>query len=163
GGEDYRRRGEPMPSERAPAAPAIAGPPPRTTGDFANLDFLADAAAVVLNLVPDKEGIVKVARKNVGPHAVIHVVAGRAPNTTYRSISVAEQPAKFLDLRLREGLNPQHHFTQQKQVSVLSTNQPFVLADVAAGRFEAYDSLPKVYGLYMTLAKDPKFAEFAFV
>src|SRR5207253_5652947 len=68
-----------------------------------------------------------------------------------------------LDLRLRAGLDPQGHFTQQKQVSLLTQGQPFTLADVAGSRFEAYDSLAKVYGLYATLAHDPKFAEFAFV
>ena len=38
-----------------------------------------------------------------------------------------------------------------------------MLADVAGSRFEAYDSLAKVYALYATLSKDPKLAEFAFV
>src|SRR5205807_1742600 len=56
GGEDFRRRAEPAPS--APLAPA---PPPAPgaaeAGDFADLDFLADAAAVHVNLVPDKDGV----------------------------------------------------------------------------------------------------------
>ena len=38
-----------------------------------------------------------------------------------------------------------------------------MLADVAGSRFEAYDSLAKVYALYATLSKDPKLAEFAFL
>src|SRR5439155_25117006 len=71
--------------------------------------------------------------------------------------------AKFVDLRLRNGLDPKAHFTQQKQVSVLSPGKSFVLADAAASRFEMYDSLPKIYSLYATLSKDPKLAEFAFV
>src|SRR5262249_50678647 len=51
GGEDYKR----VPP---PAVPAAATPPPSESaaagpaGDFADLDFLADASAVLVNLVP---------------------------------------------------------------------------------------------------------------
>src|SRR5205823_2744837 len=41
--------------------------------------------------------------------------------------------------------------------------QAFVLTDAASSRFEVYDSLPRVYGLYATLSRDPKVAEFAFL
>ena len=47
--------------------------------------------------------------------------------------------------------------------NVLLPGEKFVLEDVAGGRFEAYDSLAKVYGLYATLSNDPKLAEFAFL
>jgi hypothetical protein len=165
GGEEFGAKGLPRPSEAAPgpatglesAKRAIA------TGDFANLDFLADASAVVVNLVPDKDGMVGVARKAIGPHAMIHVVAVDPLNTTYRGTTLPERLAQFVDVRFRSGLDPQGHFTQQKQVSVLPPGQPFVLEDVVGSRFEVYDSLARVYGLYATLSKDPKLAEFAFL
>lgn len=139
------------------------GKSPEVTGDFANLDFLADATAVHLNLIPDKEGVVKLSRKETGPHAMIHVIAVDPLNTTYRSTTLPEVPARFLDLRLHHGLDPKGHFTQRKEVGILPPGQPFVLADAAAGRFEVYDSLPRVYALYATLSTDPKLAEFAFL
>jgi hypothetical protein len=162
GGDDFGRRGPPRPTEAVPTERA-AGGGLAAGGDFADLDFLADAAAVIVNRVPDKNGVVTLERKAIGPHAMIHVIALDPFNTTYRSTTLPEQPAQFVDLRLRHGLDPKGHFTQQKQVSVLTPGQPFVLADVAGGRFEAYDSLAKVYGLYATLSKDPKLAEFAFL
>ncbi len=94
---------------------------------------------------------------------MIQVVAVDPLNTTSRSTSLPELPAKFVDLRLHDGLNPQAHFTQQKQISVLQPGKPFVLADAAGSRFEVYDSLAKVYSLYSTLTKDPKLAEFSFI
>src|SRR5262249_39453128 len=106
GGEDFGAKGVPPPSEAAPAAPEPKdGRVAATSGDFANLDFLAAASAVVVNLVPDKDGVVKVARKAIGPHAMIHVVAVDPSSTTYRSTTLAEQPTEFLDLRLRSGLD----------------------------------------------------------
>jgi hypothetical protein len=167
-GREFGGVGGPRPSEAVPSPPAgVEGMLGRkgalATGDFANLDFLADASAVVLNQVPDKDGVVHVSRKAMGPHAMIHVVAVDPLNTTYRGMTLAEQRAMFVDLRLRNGLDPKGHFTQQKQVTILSPGQPFVLEDVAGSKFEAYDSLPKVYGLFVTLSRDPKLAEFAFL
>jgi hypothetical protein len=164
GGEDFGARQQAAPGMAIPA-PRPAGEDGKSAlgGDFADLDFLADASAAVVNLVPDKNGVVKVSRQKLGPHAMIHVVAVDPLNTTYRSTALTEQPAKVRDLRLHAGLDPQGHFTQQKQVSVLPAAQPFVLADAASGRFEVYDSLARVYSLYATLSREPKLAEFAFV
>src|SRR5262249_30188948 len=53
--------------------------------------------------------------------------------------------------------------TQQKQISVVAARQEFKLADITTSKFEIYDSLARVYGLYATLNRDPKLVEFAFV
>ncbi|MBA4064353.1 MAG: hypothetical protein C0501_11700 [Isosphaera sp.] len=132
-------------------------------GDFANLDFLADASVVALNVAPDKDGRIKLTRKDVGPHGMVHVVAVDPLGTTSRSAALPEVPAAFADLRLRTGLDPARHFTQQQQVTVVNPKEPFVLADVAGSRFQAYDSLARVYGYYATLSKNPTLAEFGFV
>jgi hypothetical protein len=163
GGDAFVPKGEPAPSrmESKPDSRFAAGVAPG--GDFANFDFLAEASAVILNRVPDKDGVVKVSRKEIGSHAMIHVVAVDPLNTTYRSIALEEKPAQFVDLRLHAGLDPAAHFTQQKQVSMLPAGQPFTLADAAASRFEMYDSLPKVYALYATLTNDAKLLEFSFI
>jgi hypothetical protein len=163
-GQEYFRKGVPPTSEAMPTSPEAAkAAAAAATGDFADFDFLADASAVIVNLVPDKNGVVELTRKQIGPHAMIHVVAVDPLNTTSRSTTLPEVPAEFVDLRLRNGLDSKGHFTQQKLISVLSARQPFVLSDIASSRFEAYDSLAKVYGLYETLSHDPNLAEFAFL
>lgn len=169
GGEDFRRKEDSAPSIRAPGTGGGRGTgtlegPGGDGGNFADLDFLADASAVLVNLVPDKDGVVRLPRKALGPHSYIHVVAVDPLHTTYRSIALPEQPARFLDLALRGGLDPKSPFTQQKQVSILQKGQPFVLADAAGSRFEMYDSLARVYALYATLAPgEPRLNEFAFI
>jgi hypothetical protein len=146
----------PAPAKAEPAAAAVSP-------GFANLDFLAEASAVVVNLVPDRDGVVRLPRKGLGPQSMIHVVAVDPLSTTVKSFTLPEQPAKFADLRLAAGLDPAKHFTQQKQVSVLAPGQVFTLNDITGSRFELFDSSAKVYSLYATLSKDPKLAEFAFV
>jgi hypothetical protein len=162
-GEDYRR--VPVPPPAAPAtSPPMESAGAAAGGDFADLDFLADSTAVLVNLVPDKDGVVRIARAKIGPHAMVQVVAVDPLNTTARTIALPEPAdARMLDLRLRAGLDPARHFTQQQQVTVLAAGKPLTMADAAGGRFEAYDSLNRVYGLYVTLTHDPKMAEFVFV
>ncbi|MFL5338684.1 MAG: hypothetical protein ACJ8F7_00835 [Gemmataceae bacterium] len=165
-GEDFAAKGEPPPAKSMPAEAGGSNAGLGRLGEKGesdDLDFLADAAAVVVNLVPDKDGVVKLSRKEIGPHGRIRVVAVDPLNTTVRTLALPEVAPRIVDLRLRQGLDPKEHFTQQKQVNTLPPNQPFVVADAAASRFEVYDSLPKVFALYATLNNDPKLAEFSFI
>ncbi|MCY2966226.1 MAG: hypothetical protein NT069_21775 [Planctomycetota bacterium] len=160
GGDDFRREGAPAPSaaERPNAmadAARVAG------GNFSNLDFLAHTSAVLVNLLPDEQGVIKIPLDDLGPHQNIVVAAIDPLNTTVRTVALDEQEVLVIDQRLQNSLDPAQHFTQQKQISVVTPAQPFVLADIATSRFEAYDSLAKVFGLYKTLSNDPKLAEFA--
>ncbi|HVL12972.1 MAG TPA: hypothetical protein VM529_10430, partial [Gemmata sp.] len=164
GGDDFKPGGQFTPPSAVPPAPPKAEPwsaPP--SGDFANLDFLGGASAVALNMIPDKDGVIKLSRKEAGPHAMIHVVAVDPLSTTSRSLTLPERPVVFADLRLKNGLDPARHFTQQKQVSVLQPGQEFTLADVVGSRFQAYDSLAKAFSFYATLSKNPTLTEFGFV
>src|SRR5262249_8798203 len=142
GGDAFGRGGTPPPSERtkvgAPVIPMIPQPGARG-GEIAHPAYLAHAAPGVANPVPANDRVVRVPRKALGPHALIQVVAVDPLSTTSRFAALPEQPAKFVDLRLRHGLDPAGHFTKQKQISVLTPGQPFTLADAAGSRFEAYD------------------------
>src|SRR5262249_55275678 len=81
GGQRAAAKAEPAPSAPARVAAPEPGTPPETAA-FADLNFLADAAAVAVNRVPDKDGVVKIPRKELGPHALIHVVAVDPVQTT---------------------------------------------------------------------------------
>ncbi|MDA1014640.1 MAG: hypothetical protein O3A00_09340, partial [Planctomycetota bacterium] len=131
--------------------------------DTSSLEFLKQPSSVLLNLVPDKDGKVSVALDQLGDHQHVHVVAVDPQQTASRSISRDEQRVPFEDLRLADGLDAKKHYTQQKRISVLGTKDKFVLDDITSSRFEAYDSLAKVYSLYLTLSNDPKLVEFGFV
>lgn len=128
-----------------------------------NLDFLAFPTSVAINLTPDDQGVIKISKKDFGKQAWLHVVALDAMNTATKSIAVAEEPTNFLDLRLRTGLDPKGHFTQQKQISILSAGQEFTIADINNSRFEMYDQFGKLFTLFRTISNDPKLTEFAFL
>ncbi|MCY2992465.1 MAG: hypothetical protein NTY19_31980, partial [Planctomycetota bacterium] len=132
-------------------------------GDFVNLDFLAQASAVLLNLAADEKGIVSIPREELGPHQHLHIVAVDPRGTAHRSVSLPESNAAFVDLRLANGLDPKLDFAQQKQVSVVDGKQPFTVADITSARLETYDGLGKVYSLYVTLSNNPTLIEFGFL
>ena len=139
------------------------GGPAAAGGDFVNLDFLAQASAVLLNLAADEKGVVSIPRQELGPHQHLHIVAVDPRSTAYRSVSLPEVKAAFVDLRLANGLDPKLNFAQQKQISVVDGKQPFVIADITSARLETYDSLAKVYSLYVTLSNNPTLIEFGFL
>ncbi|CAN5442527.1 hypothetical protein BH11PLA2_BH11PLA2_15090 [soil metagenome] len=130
---------------------------------YPELDFLADGSTLLANLVADKDGVISFKKILLGSHGMITIAVVDPLSTTVKTITLPEQKAEILDLRLRNGLDPKGHFTQQKQVTLLEKAKPFVMNDAASGRFEAYDTLGKVFSLYGTLLKDARFAEFAFL
>src|SRR5262249_37660452 len=162
GGDEFGAAGAP-PGSDASRGEAAKPQAPGAGGNFANLDFLAETAAVLVNLLPDKDGLIEIPREALGGHQHLVMVGVDPVNTTVRSASLAEQAPMFLDLRLLTALDPEKHFTQQKQITVVPRGEKFTLADITTSKFEAYDSLARVYGLYATLSHDPKLIEFAFI
>jgi len=155
-GEDFARRG----AEKSPILllPHRGGGRVESSVPFANLDFLSEPSAMLANLRPDEKGVVTIPRKNLGAHQQIRVLAVDPFNTVYREVSLPEVEMKFADLRLAAGLDPDKHFVEQKQTSVVRKGEDLVLADAALfteTAVETYDSLAKVHGLYMTLSQNP--------
>ena len=160
--------GEPPPPAPAPSeAKAERGEEAAAeeTGnvDYANLDFLSGDPVVLLNLAPDESGVVTIPREGLRGRQHLHIVAIDPANTVYRQVSLTEGDIPFLDLRLAKGLDPEQHVAEQKQITVVRTGQEFVLEDVTTSRFEVYDTLEKVYRLYVTLSGDPTLIEFGFI
>jgi hypothetical protein len=163
GGDDFAAAG----GMNAPA-PAMAAVDPQglaaaQNADFSDLDFLAHTSAIVANLSPDKDGAIKIPRDALDNRQHLQIVAVDPESTLVRWISLPEQEVELLDLRLAKGLDPNAHFIQQKQVSLVPADKELILPDMSGSRFEVYDSLARVYGLYVTLSKDPKLIEFAFI
>ncbi|MFM7604088.1 MAG: hypothetical protein ACKO8Z_02675, partial [Prosthecobacter sp.] len=128
-----------------------------------NLDFLASAAPVIYNLVPDKDGVVRVERKMLGDRQHIQIYAEDLQNASWLTLTLSEVSAKFADQRLARNLDPAKPFTQKKEITVLDTGKSLTLADILTSELETYDTLQGVHSLFTTLSGNSHFAEFAFV
>ena len=167
-GQQLAQEGEAFGAE-APssvAAPEAARPGEAAAAErvqSASLDFLANSAAVLVNLVPDEKGVLTVDRQTLQPYQRVWVVAVDPQNTACRSVALPESARSCVDLRLAQGLDPAKHFTQQKQISVVDQGETFRVEDITTARFELYDSLAKVHALMVTLSSNPNLVEFGFL
>ena len=132
-------------------------------GEDRNIDFLADAAAVLYNLVPDDKGVVRVPRKALGDRQQVQVYAEDLSSAIWSTFTLAEVPTKFQDLRLTRHLDPASPFTEKKEVTVLATGGALTVNDVLTSELESYDTLGGVHALFTTLSGDTNLAKFAWV
>ncbi|MHB8865606.1 MAG: hypothetical protein ACYC6N_24785, partial [Pirellulaceae bacterium] len=154
---------EPAQSVAAPEAPRPGEAIAVEQAQTASLDFLANSAAVLVNLLPDENGVLTVDRQTLAPYQRVWVVAVDPQNTACRSVALPEAPRSCVDLRLASGLDPAKHFTQQKQISIVDQGETFRVEDITTARFELYDSLTKVHALMVTLSNNPSLVEFNFI
>lgn len=128
-----------------------------------NLDFLAAAAPVIYNLIPDRDGVVRIERKMLGDRQHVQIYAEDLQNASWRTLTLPEVPTKFADQRLARNLDPAKPFTQKKEITVLDTGKPLTLADILTSELETYDTLSSIHSIFTTLSGNGNLAEFAFV
>ena len=136
---------------------------PEAPNAFANLDFLPAPAAVLANLRPDANGVVTIARKDLGAGQQVHLLVADLSNTIYREVILPETKFESIDLRLAKSFESTKHFTERKQIDVVEGNQNFEIADISTSTVEPYDTLAKAYTLYATLSGNANLAEFNFI
>ncbi len=130
----------------------------------ANLDFLAHPAHVVTNLVPDRDGIIRIPRADLAHTNQVRVVVLDREQAVCRDLALPEVGTAHEDLRLRDGLDPLGHFTEQQQATLLTNGQSLELADITTAKIESVDTLPKLFALYTTLSNaNDTLAKFAFI
>ena len=128
-----------------------------------NLDFLATSEPAIYNLLPDKEGVVRLDRKALGDRQHVQIYAEDLANAAWQSFALPEVPTPFADQRLARNLDPAKPFTQRKEVSVLEQGKTLTLADILTSEMETYDTLGSVHALFTTLSGDATLAKFAWI
>ncbi|MCP4377806.1 MAG: hypothetical protein GY794_16720, partial [bacterium] len=133
------------------------------SGNFANLNFLAGASSVILNIQPDDNGVVTIPIDALAGKQHVRIAAVNPENTVYREISLGETEPKFSMQYLTLALDHTKHFAEQKRITPLLKGNKFVLADIATSSMELYDTLGKVYGLQVTLSGNATLRKFGFI
>lgn len=146
----------------APAAEPLAGSGQEQ--GHANLDFLAQPAFVATNLRPDKDGIIRIPRADLAHTNHVRVLVLDRDQAVCRDVTLPEASTAHDDLRLKDGLDPLGHFTEQQQATPLITGDKLTLPDITTAKIECVDSLPKLFALYLTLSdQDATLASFSFI
>ena len=131
--------------------------------DHANLDFIAHAPPVWLNLKPNQKGWIEIPLEKLTHHPNLTIVAADADDTLVRSWSLPEPADEWIDLRLTRSLDVKQHFVQTKQVSVLHAGESLTIDDYRSARMQIYDNMPKLFGLYQSLDGSGRLLTFSFL
>ena len=140
-----------------------AAQPNTSTSDFANLDYLGDGSVLLLNLRPNKAGVIEVDRTKLGPNQHVRVVAVNGMSTLQRNINFGLEKLKPRDSRLADVLDPEKHFSQSKQTQVLKKGDTLKIDDIVSAEFQIYDDLKDVFTLLETLNKSTHLNKFRFI
>lgn len=138
-------------------------PPPPCEEAGSNIDFLAEAAPVLYNLAPDKDGIVRVSRADLKDRQHIQVYVEDLNSAAWQTLALAEVPTKFRDLRLLKNLDPAKTLTESKAVALLDSGKSLKLEDVSTSDLEVYDTLSGIYRLFTAINPEDKLAKFEWI
>ncbi|NLG34189.1 MAG: transcription antitermination protein NusB [Lentisphaerae bacterium] len=130
---------------------------------LANLDFLRQPAVTLWNLVPGKDGILRIPRADLHGLPLLRVLAADPVSSVLKFAALDDSPVQTRDLRQTAGLDPAKPFAEQKIITPLPPKASLDIGDVSTARFETCDSLSKAYRLLATLGTNPTFEEFSFV
>ena len=129
----------------------------------ANLDFLRQPAVAFWNLAPDKNGMVRIPRKDLQGLPHLRVLAADPVSSVLKHAALDDTPVETRELRQVAGLDPAKPYAQQKIVTPVAPGGTLEIGDVSTARFETCDTLAKAYRLLATLGGNPTFEEFSFI
>lgn len=154
----------PAPAMAAPMRASAPAPEPEgAPGTFANLDFLANATAILVNLKPDAKGVVRVPRAAIAHASSLRIVVADTQNTVCRDFLLPEVKTAHEDLRLRLALDATKHYSEKKQITVLAAGQTLEISDITTSKTEVYATLGRVHRLLSTLSGNATLNTFSFV
>jgi hypothetical protein len=162
GGGAYAPTAAPMqPVALAVAEEAKAGAEPPE--GYASLDFLKQPSVVLLNLVPDKEGRIRIPKSELKGKPQLRILAVDPLATILKNAALEDTTVQTRELRLAGGLDPEKSYSEQKLITPVTAKGGLVIADATTARFEICDTVAKAYRLLATLGGNPTFDEFSFV
>ncbi|MDX2091632.1 MAG: hypothetical protein SFX73_27475 [Kofleriaceae bacterium] len=130
---------------------------------FLGYDFVGHPPAVIANLVPDGDGVVRVPRSELGGATSVTVIVDDPAASTFRHASAPEPALDPRDLRLALALDPNRHATQHKQITPLVAGDRLAIADLATAKVHLVDTVERAHAYLLALREDATLREFAFV
>lgn len=148
----------PAATPHAPAEPA-----PEPPEGYASVDFLKHPSVVLLNLVPDPQGRIRIPRDTLKGKPQLRILAVDPITTVLKDVALDDTPVEMRELRLAGGLNPAKRYSEQKLITTVPSRGGFAIPDATTARFEICDTVAKAYRLLATLGTNSTFETFSFV
>lgn len=163
-GEDYERA---KPGQASKANTASAPSPDRQSGEKmpagSAMDFLVHGPVSLLNLQPDEKGNLSIDLDAFGDRQHVHVLVLDHQGASYAELSLPERATEIADLRLRQALDPDRHFTEQDSVTLLKKGERLEIKDLRTARLEVFENLSSAYRYLLAVREDSTLREFEFI
>ncbi len=130
---------------------------------YASLDFLKQPSVVLLNLVPDQEGRIRIPRAELKGKPQLRILVVDPLSTVLKNVALEDTPVETRELRLAAGLDPAKTYSEQKLITAVTATNSLVIPDATTARFETCDTVAKAYRLIATLGGNPTWEEFSFI
>ncbi|MEM8709946.1 MAG: hypothetical protein AAGG01_03260 [Planctomycetota bacterium] len=131
---------------------------------FAAPDFLASGAAVLVDLRPDGNGVVRIPIADLGDRHIVEVVAVDDTVTAAKRLIRGEAEAKLRERRLVDALDADSPMTQQRRIEFLEAGESFDIRDAPNAGAKTFGTLGDVFELYTTSgAGGDELAKFSFL
>ena len=125
-----------------------------------DFDFLADSGVLISNLVPDKDGVVRISADAIDGLPLIQIVACNGSTAMLRTLATKLDAPELSDLRLPKSLPPEKPFGFERTVTIASKDQPLDIESLGSAQLQVYGHVGALLKLYKTLTKDARLAEF---
>ena len=152
-----RRRLRRYPAARPPL------PPPNRPKDMPRSISSKQPSVVLLNLVPDQEGRIRIPRAELKGKPQLRILAVDPLTTVLKNVALEDTPVETRELRLAAGLDPAKTYSEQKLITAVTATNSLAIADATTARFETCDTVAKAYRLLATLGGNPTWEEFSFI
>ncbi|MBL8748106.1 MAG: hypothetical protein JNK78_03030, partial [Planctomycetes bacterium] len=133
------------------------------SGTFANLDWLPQPSSLAANLVPDRDGVVRVPLAKLGGGHLIHVLALDGDQAVQDVLVRDEAPAEPRARTLARSFDSATPMREKKAIEFVNAGDSIELGDAMATRAEVFDTLGHVHRAFLATTRDPALAEFAFL
>ncbi len=132
-------------------------------GDPATVEYLKNGGRLLVNLVVDKEGQIKIDQETLGDAQLLTLIVVDPLTLQVRQVPLNPTDLARDDLRLARALPNDKRFAQTRAVLTILPDRGLEVGDVQSARAQIYATLGDLYQYYAAQLNDEKFARFAFL
>jgi len=136
-------------------AETVLGATVKATKDSCNLEWLATPSTVLQNLVPDSTGWVQIPMASImNSQNLLQIIATDDNNISLRNVILptVESISKLKDCRLMDGLDPESHLAEIREVLFKQAGEQMDIANWETTQLETIDDISDVFELFLTIA-----------
>lgn len=140
------------------------GGPAGEAGLEPSYEFLGGARTLAANLIPDKDGVVRVKRSQLGDGTFVHVVALDSGDRVSRSLALPGTPLVARDRRLMTALDPTKHRVEQRRIELVKAGETLKIDESSTEALQIYSTLGDVFAYFLGRGgSDEGLAQFEFL